>query len=127
MIEVGHVLVEHHPKLALAKDEKVIQTLSSDTAQESFTKRIGLRCLKRRFQNGDACAYGEAREVLAELAIVVADQIPRMLSKRSSFAQLLSDPGIGGMPCHADVNHPSRAEFNDEKGIQLPEGNVDNR
>src|SRR5689334_10994488 len=113
MIEVRYVLFEQHPKLALTKDEKVIQAFAADTAQEPFTKRIGFRCSKRRFEDGDACSYCDARKLLAELAIVVAEQIARMYAKRSSLTKLLSDPGIGGMAGHADVHHPSRAEFND--------------
>ena len=127
MIEVGHVLFEHHPKLALAKDEEVVQALAAVRSKEPFAKRISLPCSIGRFEDGDACTDRNASEVLSEFAIVVAEQIARVLSKRSSFAQLLSDPGISGMPGHTDVNHPSRTEFNDEKGIQLTEGNVANR
>jgi hypothetical protein len=38
LIEVGHVLFEHHAQLPLTKVEKVIQAFAADRSKEPFAK-----------------------------------------------------------------------------------------
>src|SRR4051812_42375771 len=97
MVEVGDVLLEHRPQLTLPKDEQVVHALAPDRTQEAFTKRIGFWRSIGRFQYGNACPCCDTRELLAELAIVVTNQVLRMHIKGRRLAQLLRYPGIGGV------------------------------
>ena len=61
------------------------------------------------------------------LAVVVADEVARPLVEGRGLAQLLGDPGVGRVPRHADMDHPARAERDDEEGVERAEEQVGDR
>src|SRR5258706_13387175 len=58
-------------------------------------------------------------KMLTILLVVVADQVARALPERGGVAQLLSDPGVARMRRDTDLNHPPRANFDNDERIQL--------
>jgi hypothetical protein len=98
-IEVLNIGVKDTVQLLLLQDEKVIETLSTDTAQKAFTDRIGSWCMGRRGEHRDAAGCGHARETGSKLVIPITNEIVRRLSIRSRLPQLLGGPGVGRRTC----------------------------
>ena len=90
-LEVLTISMKDTVQLPLVKDEQVIQTLATHTAQEAFADRIGPWRLVGRFQYLDATCGGHARETGSKCALTIAHEVLRRLSIGSCLAQLLSD------------------------------------
>ena len=80
-----------------------------------------------RPQLGDAGRCGDTREDRTILAVAIADEIARPLPERRGLAQLLGDPGVRRVPCHANVHHAARAEGDHEAGVHGAEQQVGDR
>jgi len=65
--------------------------------------------------------------MVAIFAVPVANQISWRFAIRGGFPQLLGDPRIGRMGSDSKVNDTSRAKFDDEERVDLPEEHVDHR
>jgi len=108
--------------MTLPQDQKVVEALSPQTAQKTFTDGVCLRRSIWRFQHLDfRCHTCERRP---ELAVVVADQETRFLSKRCRFAQLLGCPLVGWVPRYSKMNHTTRPQLNDDEHEHRAEENV---
>jgi len=59
----------------------VIETVVANTFQESLADRIGIRHGNRRFEDFDACSSRYTGELPTNLAVVVSDEILRLLIK----------------------------------------------
>ena len=70
----------------------MIQTLASDTTDETLARRIGFRRAHGYLENLNMAS--RAREMGAKLVIIVTDQKPWSLLKRGGIAPLLCHPGI---------------------------------
>jgi hypothetical protein len=86
-IEIHNIDTQDTMQLLLVEDQHMVKTLSSDTAQESFTDCIGLWGVIRRFEYLDATCYCHASETVAKLAIMIANEIPGGLSIGSRLPQ----------------------------------------
>src|SRR6266487_6468821 len=89
LIEILDIDTEHTMQLLLMKDQYVVQTLSPNTPQKSFTDRIGAFRMIRCFQYLDATCDCYSSEIGSELAIMIANEIFRRVSIRSGLPQLL--------------------------------------
>ena len=69
-------------------------------------------------QELDLCPAHHAGKERTERAVVVTDQEPGRLPKGRCLAELLGDPGIGGMAGHAIMEDFSALQVNDEEGKQ---------
>ena len=86
-----------------------------DTPQKAFTDRIGPWRMNWRFENLNGTRGRHTSEAGPKFAIVITNQVLWRLPVGSSFSQLLGDPGIGRRACHADVDHLSRLQFDEEE------------
>src|SRR5438876_3678520 len=102
-------------QLLLTEDQQVIQALSPDTPQKAFTDRIGSRRVIRCFQYLDTARCCDTSETGSKLAVVIANEILRRVSIRSRLSQLLCGPSVSRRPCHTEVDHFARFEFDDEE------------
>ncbi len=100
-------------ELTFIQNEDVIQALAANTAEKPFTNGIGFGSANWRPQDFDAA--GGACKFRAVLAVVVADQKPRMSVEGSGFAELLSNPSITGRTRDRKMNDPARTQLDDEK------------
>ena len=66
------------------------------------------RGAKRGSDDVNLGASSDRGKVWTLFLIVIADQMLGTLSERGGFPQLLSDPFIGGVTGHADVDDPTR-------------------
>jgi len=115
LIEIVDVGMQDTMQLLLMEDKHMIQALSPHTSQKAFTDGIGARGVKRRFEQLDATRCCNSSETAAKLAIVIANEILRRLSIRSRLSQLLCGPSVSRRPCHTNVDHSARLEFDDEE------------
>src|SRR5579864_7626347 len=102
-------------QLLLMEDQHVIQALSPNTPQKTFTDGIGAWRMIRRFEYLDAARCCHSSETGSKLAFIIANEILRHVSIRSRLSQLLSGPSVGRKSRHTDVDHSARFEFDDEK------------
>jgi hypothetical protein len=93
----------------------MIQALSPDTSQKAFTNGIGSWRVIRCFQDLDAARCSNSSETRPKLAIVIANKILRRVSIWSCLSQLLCGPLVSRRPCHTNVDHSARFEFDDEE------------
>jgi hypothetical protein len=78
-------------------------------------------------QEGDSGVAGYLHKERTELAIAVTDEEARGQAKGSRFPQLLSDPGIGGMASHPNMNDFSALQLDDEEGKEGAEEEIGDR
>jgi len=123
-VEVGHIGIEHALELLLLQDEQMIEALTSHTSQEAFTDGIGSRGVIGRFENLDATGLGNSCKAHAKLAIIVPNEILRPHAISSGLPKLLGGPSVGGRARHAEVDHSTRVEFDNEEGEQRAEEEV---
>jgi hypothetical protein len=77
LIEVFDVLIEHSKKMALTKDEHVVEAFTAHAADEALADRVGVRRTKRCLQDFHSSAFGNTIEFLPELVVAIADEEPR--------------------------------------------------
>jgi hypothetical protein len=91
-VEVPHILIEHALELLLVEDQEMVQAFLSHTPQEAFADRIGLWRVIGRFENLNRTRFSHASKARPKFAIVIANQILRYLSIRSSFSERYAQP-----------------------------------
>ncbi len=91
----------------------------SNAFQESFANGIGVWSRNRCFENFNARFCGNARELLTKFTVIIANETLRLLVKRSSFTQLLSDPIIRWRIGYAKMDNTPRGQINNEKHVIL--------
>jgi len=105
----------------------VVEALQADAAQELLADGMHPGRAVHRAEAPDTARLGHPGDGWAERAVVVADQIGRMLPERRGFAQVLSDPGSGGMACDGYMDHPSRGQFHNDEGRELADEEIGDR
>jgi hypothetical protein len=73
VVEVTHVDFRHASQVLFAHEQKMIQTLTPDTAKEEFDTRVRTRGVVRRAQDLNARSHSGPVEGGAILAIVIVD------------------------------------------------------
>jgi hypothetical protein len=121
LVEVGHILIQNTLESLLLQDQQVIQAFLTHTSQEAFTDGIGSGRVIGRFEYLDAAGCGNARKTGSKFAITIANEIFRCLPIRSRFPQLLGYPGIGRGSRHADMDHSSCFELDEEERLRAVE------
>jgi len=74
MIKVLNIFTDDPVQMAFTQNEYMMETFTSDTADEPFTNRIGLRCLHGGSEHLDAPVFSHSGATLPVLAVVVSDQ-----------------------------------------------------
>src|SRR5215469_4990198 len=121
LIEVLNVGMKDTVQLLLVKDEQVIETLATHTAQKAFTDGIGPWCMVGRLQDLAAAGCGHARKTRSKFAITIANEILRRLSIRGCLSQLLCGPGIGRRASDPHMDDSARVQKGVEEGKQRTE------
>ncbi len=124
-IEVlDNIGVEHPLELHLMQDEHMVEALPAHTSQKAFTDRIRSRGVIRGVENLDTTRVRNTCEGRPKLAIVIPQKVFRPLSIRRGFPKLLCGPSVGGIACHADMDHSPRVQFDDEESEKRTEEEV---
>src|SRR5207302_137696 len=124
-VEIGHLFAQDAPQVPFAQEQDVIQAFAPHAAEEALTGGVRPRCPDGSGQHPDPATRRDAVEARPVLPVVVADQEARLRAERRRLAQLLGDPGIQWVPRDADVDHPARAERDDEEREERAEPEVD--
>ena len=124
LIEVEQIRMKHPVELLLMQDEQVIETLAPHTSQKPLTDGIRARGVRRSFKNLNVTRLSNPSEAHTKLAIVITDEVPRPHTKGGGFPKLLCSPSVGGISCHADVDHFARVQFDEEEGGQRAEEEI---
>ena len=90
-------------------------TNSMASPQKAFADRIGSGSVIGCVENLNSTCCRHTSETGPKFAVVNANQILRSLSKRGGFSKLLCHPGIGRGQSDADMDHPSRLQFDEEE------------
>src|SRR5258706_4643904 len=116
LVEKRYIPIEHALELLLAEDQQMVEALFSHTPHEAFADRIGTRCMIRGFKNLNGTRCGHTSKAGPKFSIVITNQVFWRLPIRCRLSQLLRHPRIGRRCCTHYMDHPSRVEFDDEKG-----------
>jgi len=126
-VEVVHIRVEHAVELLLMQDEQMIEALTPYTAEESLTDGIRARGGIWGFKNLNVTRLRNPSEAHPKLAVVITDEVLRPRTIGGGFPQLLCSPSVSGIACHADMDHFTRVQFDDEEGEQRVEEKIRDR
>ena len=111
----------------LIDDDQVVETLSPDTADDPFDKRI----LKRRPRGCDHLfdphPFNAALEILAVNAVSIAQQIFGSQIIGKGFDDLLRRPFGGGIGRHVEMNDPPPVMKKNDETIEIAECEGRNR
>jgi hypothetical protein len=83
--------------------------------------------MKRCPQHLYVCTARYTGKERAKLCVIVPDQESGRLPKWRGFSQLLSNPSIGGMAGHRDVDDFSALQLNHEESKERAEDEVSDR
>ncbi len=124
MVEVPLVFFHHAVQMSIAQDQDMVQALPPHAIQKSFTDRVCLRCSVWCPHHLNPCPYSYPRKGSTILAVIVPNQEARPLSEGRRFPQMLSQPGIGGIPGDTEVHQASGAQLGDDEHEQRSEEEV---
>ena len=110
------ILLDDAMQLFAMKNEHVIQTFSSQTADEAFTEGICPGSTHRRFQYLDAA--GDCCKVFTKLVVPVTDQVLGPIIPGRGFTQLLGSPLVGGRSGDGGMHDATGVQFDDHKDVQ---------
>src|SRR5690348_4339025 len=102
VVVVGHVLRQDGPQVRLVDDERVIQALGAERADNTFGDRVGVRRPGRGLDYREPLAGEDRVEANRELPVAVADEEAQGLARTllqlpAEIPRLLRDPDRGGM------------------------------
>src|SRR5712692_1525769 len=123
-IEIRNISTQDTMQLLLTDDQYVIEALSPNTTQETFTDRIGSGRMIGCFEHLDTARYCHTSETGSKLAIMIANEILGVLSIGSRLPQLLCRPSVAGRARHPDRDHFPRFQFDEEKRKERPKVQV---
>lgn len=116
LIKVGNVGLEDAEEVLFMEDQQMIKAFPAYAPQEAFTVRIGTWSVEWCLEHLGVGTAGDTRKKRTELCIVITDEESRGLSIRGGFSELLSNPGIGGMAGHPNMDDFSALQLDDEEG-----------
>lgn len=102
----------------------MVQALSSNTPQKTFTDGIGSRRVIGCFEHLDATRCRNSSETGSKLAISVTNEVLWCVSVRSRLPQGLGSPSIGRRSRHTNMDHFPRLQFDAEEGKERPKEQV---
>ena len=116
-VVVGQVLLQHSTQMPFVQDNHMIQAISSDCPNYSFTKTI----LPRRPAGDNDLFNTEYLESISDQftinSVPIPNQIPRCRVKRKRLDQLQARPIGSWICCDVEVNHSSSVERQDQEYI----------
>ena len=103
--EVGDVLPQHASQVRLAQDEDVVEAPAPHAPEEALAGGVRPRCPDRGAHDRDPTAGRDAGERRPVLGVIVAGEVAGMPPEGRGLAQLLRDPGIGGVGMRQNWDH----------------------
>jgi hypothetical protein len=101
--------------MTLTEDQDMVQAFAPNCTEETLTQRIGFRGLERCMQQFGVNAGDGAFKQNPVLIVIVANQKTGPDPEARCLPDLLSDPSITRSTRDGEVNHSSRAVFDNEK------------
>jgi hypothetical protein len=123
-IEVRHISIEHPLELLLVEDQEVVEAFFSHTPQEAFADRIGPGSVIRGGENLNGTCHSHTSKTGSKFAVVITHQILRCLPVGRRFSQLVRHPEIGRRSCHANMDHLSCFELDEEEREERPKKEI---
>jgi hypothetical protein len=114
-IEIGDLPIEYALELLPMEDQQVVEAFLSYTPQEALADRIGSGSVRGCVENLNSTCCRHTSEAGPKFVVIITNQIFRSLPIRGGCAKLLCHRGIGRGSSDADVDHPSRHQFDEEE------------
>jgi hypothetical protein len=124
-VVVRHIARQHRLQLLLAKDQHLVERLTTNRADPLFRERVCPGCLHRCTQDADALGAKDRIEAVGELGVPVADEEPELPDAVRQLHQqvpgLLGDPRSRRVPGHTQNVDPAAGDLDHEQHVQAPE------
>ena len=108
-------------KLLVPENQQVIEAFSPHALQEPFADRVGLWSAVGRLQDFNGACLCDSCEIVAVLAVPIANQEAWGQAIGCCLPELLRHPGVSRVGGNAKMNNPPRTGFDDEECVDLPE------
>ena len=115
---VAHVFTQHAAEMPLVQKDHVVQEISSHGLNPPLSNPVLPRTSVRGPNNTYAHALERLDHVVAELAVAIADQIPRDIVIGERFAQSLANPRSRWIGSDPDMNDSAAGMMDDEQNRQ---------
>ena len=118
------VLIHNSRKMALAKNDNLIQTLSPYAPKKTFAPSVhewSPHCRSHDFHSG---AFRHSVEFSAKLVVVIADDHVGALAEWRNITQLLRRPLLGRCSRDFDVNDFAGLDVDHKEGEQWSKPNI---
>ncbi len=124
LVVIPDVLTDQATHPGLAEDQDVVQALSADASVEALEEGVHHRDLGRGKHKVDATGLGQPFERVAELVVVVEDQVVWLDVPGGGLAELLSHPTVRWMARDAEVDDAPGVNVHDEEREDGPKQHV---
>ena len=118
VIVLADEFVEQSLKMVLVQHNNVIEKFPTQRSTEPLNERVLPRASECRANFLDTAAIEERPDSVAVLAVVVAEQVPGLLSERHRLTKLLDDPFHGRATRNSEVDDLRAAIVENHKDIQ---------
>ena len=122
LVVVERVVGEDAFELAAAEDEQPVEAFATQGPDPALGVRPGVGCLDRRLDHADALRAKDLVEVTSELAVAVADQVPRpdvlVIKLHEQVPCLLGHPGPVRVRRDPGEMDPPRRKLDEEEDVQ---------
>ena len=126
-VEVGDVLVEDLPGVALVVDQYPVGAFVADGPYEPFDVAVRLRRPRRNLDHLDVLVGEDGVEPGGVLVVAIADQEPEAVDASAQahheVADLLGAPVPGGVRGDAEQVHPSCPDLHRDEHVQPAQQN----
>lgn len=110
--------------MILTEHDDVMEELPAQGSEKPFDVGILPRTPVSRAHFLNAAGIEEPPDFVAVDAVVVTEEVSRLVTEGRSLPELLNDPGHGRMVGGREMNHLSVAMFEDDKHIEKGEAAV---
>ncbi len=124
LVEVHDIRIQDPLELLLLKDQQVVQAFLPYAPHEAFADGIGAWRMIWGFEYLDAASCRHTSKARSKFGIVIPNQVLWRLSIGRGFSELLGRPCIRRRACHADMDHLTRLQFDDEECKERPKEQV---
>ncbi len=111
MIEEGDIFPDDVLSMPFAEDQDMVQAFAPDRTEEPLTQRIGFRRLEGGVEQFRVDAGNGAFKQHAIFVVIIANQEAGPAPETRCLTDLLSHPSITRSTRDGEVNHASRAVF----------------
>src|ERR1019366_1783011 len=121
-VVVGHPRCQDFAQVPLAQRNNPVQTLTPQSPDQSFAKRVRLRAAHRRGDNLKAEPGQRSVQFGGKDRVVVVDDETILVVEWDGISQLLQSPRGGGMGRRIEVNQSTRGMLHCHKYVEDSKG-----